>query len=73
MIRQVKHIGRDYIIVDNTLEVNNVKVPFHLQVNISNLTQEEKNAIFRTVSIGFDRHINFNKKSSSKKPWWKFW
>ena len=74
MIRYTKHLGTNYIIVDSSLEVNGVKVPFRLQANIKDVEEIDQAKIYRVLSIAFDRHLNFDKKSTQpKKPWWKVW
>jgi hypothetical protein len=74
MIRYTKHLGTNYIIVDSSLEVNGVKVPFRLQANIKDVEEIDHAKIYRVLSIAFDRHISFDKKSTqTKKPWWKVW
>jgi hypothetical protein len=75
MIRQIKNVGRDYIIVDNSLKVKDTTVPFHLQINITGLTQEEVNQVYKIVHVAFNRNIDFNikPKQQPKKPWYRFW
>ena len=74
MIRYTKHLGTNYIIVDSSLEVNGVKVPFQLQANIKDVEEIDHAKIYRVLSIAFDRHLNFDKKpTQTKKPWWKVW
>jgi hypothetical protein len=74
MTRYTKHFNTDYIIVDSSLEVDGVVIPIHVQVNISKVKDKDLPKIFRTVSIAFDRHFNFNKpQPTQKKPWWKVW
>jgi hypothetical protein len=74
MTRYTKHLNTDYIIVDSSLEVNGISMPMHIQVNISKVKDKDLPKIFRTVSIAFDRHFNFNKhQPTQKKSWWKLW
>jgi hypothetical protein len=62
MIRQVKHIGHDYIIIDNLLKVKDIEMSFQVQINVTKLTQEEINQVHKIVNIAFNRNINFNTK-----------
>jgi hypothetical protein len=75
MIRQVKHIGHDYIIIDNLLKVKDIEMSFQVQINVTKLTQEEINQVHKIVNIAFNRNINFNTKPKhpQKKSWWRFW
>jgi len=74
MIRFTKHINTNYIVIDSTLEVDNITVPIQVQVNINNLSEIERSKIYRIANTAFNRNINFNKpKPQPKKPWYKFW
>lgn len=75
MIRYAKHGNRDYIVIDSSFEIEGVKAPLHIQINVTDLNQENRSIIYRTAYTAFNRHINFNKlKPKVKKPWWKkFW
>ena len=42
MIRHTKHQGRDYIIVDGSIKLNDVSVPFQVQVNITKVKEEKE-------------------------------
>lgn len=74
MIRYTKYGNRDYIVIDSSFEIQGVKAPLHIQINVTDLNQENRNLIYRTAYVAFNRHINFNKpkQESFKKPWWKF-
>lgn len=74
MIRYAKHNSSNvnYVVVNSTLEIDGVIVPFEIQINIKNLTQDECSKVFRVASIAFNRHLNFSKpKPQQKKPWWQ--
>jgi uncharacterized protein YpuA (DUF1002 family) len=74
MIRFTKHINTKYIIVDSTLEIDNIIVPIQVQVNVNDVSETEYNKIYRIVNTAFNRNISFNKpKKQLKKPWYKFW
>ena len=74
MIRYTKHFDKKYIIVDSSFEVNGVKFPVQIQANINNVEEIDQIKIYRVLSIAFDRHLDFDKKSTqTKKPWWKVW
>ena len=74
MIRYTKHINTDYLIVDSTLEIDNMIIPIQVQVNINNVKEENKSKVYKIVNTAFNRNISFNKpKQQPKKPWWKVW
>jgi len=74
MIRHTKHQGRDYIIVDGSIKLNDVLIPFQVQVNITKVKEQNRQQLFRVVSAAFNRVIDFNKpKPQVKKSWYKFW
>ena len=75
MIRYVKHNQTDYIIIDGSIGVDDIKAPVQVQVNLKNLTEDERKIIFRISSVAFNRHIDFTKKAveKTKKSWWKVW
>jgi hypothetical protein len=74
MIRYTKHINTNYLIVDSTLEIDNMIIPIQVQVNINNVKEEDQHKVYKIVNTAFNRHINFNKpKQQPKKPWWKVW
>jgi len=75
MIRYTKHQGRDYIIIDGSIKLNDVLVPFQVQVNITKVKEQNRQQLFRVVSAAFNRVIDFNKPKSQpvKKAWYKFW
>lgn len=74
MIRYAKHNSSNvnYIVVNNTLEIDGVVVPFELQISIRNLKEEDCSKVFRVASIAFNRHLNFSKpKPQQEKSWWQ--
>lgn len=74
MIRYAKHNSSNvnYVVVNSTLEIDGVIVPFELQVNIKDLKEENRSKVFRVVSVAFNRHLNFNKpKPQQEKSWWQ--
>lgn len=73
MIRYAKHFNTDYIIIDGSLEVDDMIIPIQYQVNIKDVKVEERSKIFRIVGVAFNRCISFNKPKPSDKPWWKIW
>ena len=74
MIRYTKHQGKNYIIVDSSIKLNDVLVPIQVQVNVTNIKEEHHHKIFRVSSVAFNRVIDFDKpKTQVKKPWYKFW
>ena len=75
MIRYAKHNNKEYIVIDSSFEINGLKSPLHVQINVNTFTQEEKDILYKTSSVAFNRHINFSKKPTvaPKKPWWKVW
>ena len=73
MIRYTKYLNKDYIIIDGSLEIDDIIIPIQYQVNINKIKVEERNKVFRIVSSAFNRHISFNKPKPPDKPWWKVW
>ena len=75
MIRHTKHQGRDYIIVDGSIKLNDVSVPLQVQVNITKVKEENRQQLLRVVSVAFNRVIDFSKPKPQpvKKAWYKFW
>lgn len=74
MIRYAKHNSSNvnYVVVNSTLEIDGVVVPFEVQVNIKNLAEKDHSKVFRVVSMAFNRHLNFTKpKPQPKKAWWQ--
>jgi hypothetical protein len=75
MIRYTKHQDKDYIVINNSIKINDVLIPIQVQVNISKVKEEHHPKIYRVVSLAFDRIINFDKPKEQpvKKAWYKFW
>lgn len=75
MIRYVKHGRKDYIIIDSSFQVNEVKSDIQIQVDVTKLSQGERLTMFRAAQVAFHRHIDVSKRKESKvnKPWWKIW
>ena len=73
MIRYTKYLNKEYIIIDGSLEIDDMIIPIQYQVNVNNVKVEERSKVFRIVSSAFNRNISFNKPKSPDKPWWKVW
>lgn len=76
MIRYTKYQGKNYIIVDSSMKLNDILVPFQVQVNVTNVKEEDHHKIFRISSAAFNRVLDFDKpkpKPVVKKAWYKFW
>lgn len=73
MIRYTKYLNKEYIIIDGSLEIDDMIIPIQYQVNVNNVKIEDHSKVFRIVSSAFNRHISFNKSKPSDKPWWKIW
>jgi hypothetical protein len=73
MIRYTKYLNKDYIIIDGSLEIDDMIIPIQYQVNVNNVKVDERNKVFRIVSSAFNRNISFNRPKPSDKPWYKFW
>jgi hypothetical protein len=74
MIRYTKYLNKEYIIIDGSLEIDDMIIPIQYQVNVNDVKIEDHSKVFRIVSSAFNRHISFNRpKIESKKPWWKIW
>ena len=74
MIRYTKHININYIIIDSTLEIDEMIIPIQVQININNVKEKDQHKVHRIVNTAFNRNISFNRpKREPKKPWWKVW
>jgi hypothetical protein len=74
MIRYTKYLNKDYIIIDGSLEIDDMAIPIQYQVNIDKVKEEDRSKVFRILSTAFNRNISFDKpKPQSKKSWWKVW
>jgi hypothetical protein len=79
MVRVKKHNGADYVIIDTDLmlyqdgEIATI-VPIHVQVRMKDLTEAQQKAIYRNVSLHFDRTFSVNKPEvKQKKGWFSRW
>lgn len=79
MVRIKKHNGADYVIIDTDLmlyengEVATI-VPIHVQVRMKDLTEAQQRAIYRNISLYFDRTFSVNKPEvKEKKGWFSRW
>lgn len=81
MVRIKKHNGADYVIIDTDLmlyekgEVAAI-VPIHVQVRMKDLTEAQQRAIYKNVSLYFDRTFSANKPQpevKEKKSWFSRW
>lgn len=74
MIRQAKHLGKNYLIVDTNLQIiedgDILDVPVHIQVNITKIDPTKHYTIYNKIYYLFNHPIVFSKV---KKPWYKFW
>jgi hypothetical protein len=74
MIRYTRHFNKEYIVIDGSLEIDDMVIPIQYQVNVNDVKVEDHSKVFRIVSSAFNRNISFNRpKIESKKPWWKIW
>jgi hypothetical protein len=74
MIRYTRHSNKEYIVIDGSLEIDNLIIPIQYQVNVNDVKIEDHSKVFRIVSSAFDRNISFNRpKQQPTKPWWKIW
>jgi len=78
MIRNVKHNGKDYIVVDTILRVGRggdfVASPIHIRVDINKFSEEDRELIHKKVNGLFNRIITLKDTPvavSKSKPWWK--
>ena len=75
MVRVKKHNGADYVVIDTDLmlyqdgEVATI-VPIHVQVRMKDLTDSQQRAIYRHVSLHFDRTFSVNKPEVKEKKSW---
>jgi hypothetical protein len=75
MVRHTKHQGKDYIIIDNSIKINDVSVPFQMQINITNIKEKNRQQLLKVILVAFNRVIDFSKPKPQpvKKTWYKFW
>jgi len=74
MIRYTKYLNKEYIIIDGSLEIDDMIIPIQYQVNVNDVKIKDHSKVFRIVSSAFNRNISFNRpKLESKKPWWRIW
>jgi hypothetical protein len=75
MIRLTKHNGKEYIIVNTSIQVGETKVPLQIQVNVVGVSEDDKTKLYQFTSLIFNRP--FKKMEPQKtippKPWWKIW
>jgi hypothetical protein len=75
MVRVKKHNGADYVVIDTDLmlyqdgEVATI-VPIHVQVRMKDLTDSQQRAIYRHVSLYFDRTFSVNKPEVKENKSW---
>ena len=74
MIRYTKYINSKYIVIDSTLEIDDMIIPVQVQINVNKVKEEEQSKVYRIVNTAFNRNISFNRpKKQPNKPWYKFW
>ena len=79
MIRQIKHLGKDYFIVYTKIVIdeNNIKIdtPMQIQVCIDNIDEKKHFLIYKKLEGIFGHGLILLKKPTpqSNKKWWKFW
>lgn len=73
MIRYVKHGKCDYIVIDGSFQINDIKAPIQVQINVTGLSNNERLILYKSTSVAFNRNIDVTKKQDKKplKPWWK--
>ena len=78
MIRNVKHLNKEYLIVDTQLHITlengeTITVPIQVQVNISKIVPTEHYTVYSHINTLYNRTFIVGKKPTTpKKPWWKF-
>lgn len=79
VIRNSRHNGRDYVIVDTTLKIEKgegtIDTPIHIRVDISKLSEIDRAIVFGKVNGMFNHPLTIKskQKATAKKPWWKIW
>ena len=74
MIRYTRHFNKEYIVIDGSLEIDDMVIPIQYQVNVNDVKIKDHSKVFRIVSSTFNRNISFNKpKQQLIKSWWKIW
>jgi len=79
MIRTLKHKEKEFIVVDTDFQVKDgdkiISVPFHLQINATDLNQEEYSKVLKKTSALFNHIIVVDLKKPEKlnkpTPWYK--
>jgi len=78
VIRNTKHLNKEYLIVDTELQIMEngeiLHVPVHIQVNISKIPPTQHYTVYKTINSLYN-HITLvgKPKVTPSKPWWKFW
>lgn len=77
VIRNSKHNGRDYTIVDTVLKIEktegSISAPIHIRVDITNLTERDRAVVFGKINNTFNHLLVMKAKQQppAKQPWWK--
>jgi len=77
VIRNSKHNGRDYIVVDTSLKIEKgeevISAPVHIRVDVTNLTDRDRAVVFGKVNGVFNHLLTIRSKQQppAKESWWK--
>ena len=77
VIRNSRHNGRDYIVVDTSLKIEKgeqvISTPVHIRVDVTNLTDRDRAVVFGKVNGIFNQLLTIRNKQQPpvKESWWK--
>ena len=77
MIRSIKYNGRDYLIVNTTLELHRkdspAKAPVDIRIDITKISEADREKIHKEVNTAFNRRLLMKDTeiTATKRPWWK--
>lgn len=79
MVRTVNIKGKEYYVITTFLEADGVEAPVQVHINMSHLSEEDKDKIKKHSNYFFNRTFKSKTKPKSvaekpiKKAWYKFW
>jgi hypothetical protein len=75
MVRTVYIKGKEYYVINTTLEAGNTSSLVQIHINVSGLPTEDKILIQKHANLLLNHTLKVpsRPKSTTKKPWYKFW
>lgn len=76
MLREITYKNKDYIVVVTSLKIEEkediITVPVYMKVDVTTLSDQDRETVYRKVYLMFNRPINIKskQKTENKKPWW---